>query len=122
LDLAIALEERGDAVIFHLSGQFLSSGSIKKFREEAMSVMGRNNKFFLDMENLVFLNSALIGEIIRFCQLLKTSGGAICICCANKLVMEFLKMASVDRIIPIFESLALATAWLEKVKDIPENQ
>jgi anti-anti-sigma factor len=121
-NLNLDLEERGDVFMFHLSGALTLPGDIKKFVEVAMSAMVRKNKFLLDMTNLEFLNSTLIGEITRFSGLLKTSGGVVCISCANKFIKDFLRMANVGRIIPIFENLSSAFEWLDGVKSNPDGQ
>lgn len=114
-DLNLDLEEKGDVVVFHLSGVMKFPRGIKKFEEEALAVMAEKNKFLLDMEKLEYLDSNFVDKIIKISCLLRTSGGEVCICRANELVKDILEMANVGRIISIYESLALAIERLEGV-------
>jgi anti-anti-sigma factor len=108
LNLNLDLEEKGNITVFHLSGIMKFPDCIRKLREEALKAMAEKNKFILDMERLEFVDSDSVYEIIRFGQLLKTSGGDVCICRACDRIRDLLVKCHVDSIIPLYENLALA--------------
>lgn len=106
VELEVTQEKRDDVVVFHLSGSLCVSDGIRIFKDKAELAMADCNKFVLDCEDLDYIDSLAIGAIVNINTVLKTSGGGIRICKANKLVNDTIKGMNLQGIFPNYEKIS----------------
>jgi anti-anti-sigma regulatory factor len=95
----------GDVGVFHFSGTMQNIKEIKIIKQKFLLALVDRKKFLFDFENLLFLYSKTIGEIIGFHRILKLSSGKLRICNANAEVKELLLKLNIDVLVPIFNNL-----------------
>jgi anti-anti-sigma factor len=101
LDLESKYELVDGVAVFHLSGVMVAPLGVKKLKEQALLAMADANRFLLDMENLTYMDSPAVGEILMLNGLLKTSGGEIRVCSLNDIMGKLFTTLGLERVIKI---------------------
>lgn len=70
----------------------------------------------LDLAGYDFISSEFLGELIRVHQAVMASGSRLRLCCPSGWVQEVLSTTKLDRVVPIFTTLAEALDDLESAE------
>lgn len=107
--------ELKNTYIAHFNGAF--DGSINEPLEELESLIKNQsetcNNFVLDFEDLIYLNSYAIGQLVNWHNLLAKNCGKIVILHANKEVGEIFRILGISNLFSIFSSLEEAEAFIK---------
>lgn len=99
-----------DVAVVKVPNKFLDAFSAKAFRQEIMKLCEQGKKnFIIDMSDVDFVDSVGLGVLLLIYKAVGTEGGIVLIG-VGKRVEETLKMASLQRILPAFDTLETALA------------
>ncbi len=98
------IEEPTVALIVHLAGTFDTNG-IEKFKEVIIPCFSENNlRFIVDCQNLTYVNSAAIKELLRIYQFTTQKRGALALIGVNTHIYEVLNLIGLTEIIPVYKT------------------
>lgn len=98
--------EHGTFVIEFLDSSILDQSEIDSIGYELIAIADRSagSQVVVDLEDIEFLSSAMIGVFIRFKKSLGTNDSELKLCNARPELMEVLKLTKLDSVFDIHKS------------------
>ncbi|HUI93142.1 MAG TPA: STAS domain-containing protein [Chitinivibrionales bacterium] len=106
--LEITIETVNGICVFHLAGVMNHLQGSRFFRQQFLLAMAEHKKILLDMQDLTFFDSLSMSVMLNMNKLIKETGGSMRICNANYAVNDLFMTTNLNRIIPVFTTLAEA--------------
>ncbi len=97
--------ETKGALIVHLAGELDQHSAVNLRINLDKKIMDGANNLIFDLSRLDFMDSSGIGIIIGRYKNVTALGGTASVAGAKSCVEKILRMASVDRIIPIYQNV-----------------
>lgn len=104
LKLKMEVESTGGVCVIRLMGVMDYPGGSLRFKEKALLCLQNHKRFLLDLEELDYLHSLSVTEILNLHRILAQSEGELRICRANELVKGILATLSANKVIRVYES------------------
>lgn len=101
--LKIRKESIGDIGIFIMSDVLIHPAGSRFFKQQLLLFLAQHKKILLDFKDLTFVDSLSINAILSMNNLMKSTGGSLCICSPNYIVKDLLTTLSIDSIIPLLD-------------------
>lgn len=98
-------EEAKGALIVRLKGELDQHSAVKLRLNLDKKIMDGANNLIFDLSELDFMDSSGIGIILGRYKNVTALGGTASVASAKKHVEKILRMAAIDRIIPIYSSV-----------------
>ena len=99
-----------DIAVLEMTGRIITGGDSHRIDWDLTQLVQANQKkVVFDLTGVTFLDSSGIGILVMCHAKLKKAGGVLHIAGAQGMVEDTLKMTSVDKIIPLFPTLAEAS-------------
>ena len=112
--MEIAFKKKNKTILIRVVGE-IDHHTAKELRiktENALIQMGGTNILF-DFSNVTFMDSSGIGMLIGRYKQVQALGGRTGILSANKTVKEIIKLSGLNQLLPLFETMQDAFAFLE---------
>ena len=102
--------ESGVAVVT-ISGRLAMGGETERLDATVKSLLRKDQKkFVLDITTLEYVDSSGIGMLVSCLTNVRKAGGELKLAGANPRIRRIFAMTGVDTIMPMFDTLAAATA------------
>ena len=108
--LTVLIDDRADPVVIKVDGD-LDSYSAGRVREAFSDATGQPT-IIIDIRGVPFLDSAGLGALVGGIRRIREAGGEVAVCCTHTGVRRLLGTIGFDRIVPVTQSPAEATAAL----------
>lgn len=112
--MEIAFKKKNKTILIRVVGE-IDHHTAKELRiktENALSQMGGTNILF-DFSDVTFMDSSGIGMLIGRYKQVQALGGRLAILSANKTVTEIILLSGVNQLLPLFDTIQDAFAFLE---------
>ena len=102
----IKIEEKTNAVILSLKGQFIGGEETDKLRNSLMEIaQQKQNKLVIDLAKATYLNSTALGVLISAHANFVKREGKIVLCNVNKSIQNIFVITKLSLVFTIVESL-----------------
>lgn len=105
--LKIEIEEIERRIVLHLEGR-VDVGTAPQLEKKIDSLLQENPILILNFDKVDYLSSAGMRVLLSSSKKLKAQKGALLLCAMGEEVLEVLRMAGLDKVLPLFESEAEA--------------
>lgn len=105
--LKIQLEEIERRIVLHLEGR-VDVGTAPQLEKKLEGLMAENPVLILDFDKVDYLSSAGMRVLLSGSKKLKAKKGALLLCALGEEVLEVIRMAGLDKVLPIFDTEAEA--------------
>ena len=104
--MSLAFEERGGATVVRLSGRLTLGPALEDLRNsvEALLADGRS-AIVLDLDELSYIESAGLGEIVACRRLVREGGGRLVLARPRGKVRDVVQLTRIDQLIETFSGL-----------------
>ena len=115
------------AVVTFQEARILDERNVQEIARELNDLIDKQyrTKMILNLGNVQYLSSAVIGKIAALHKRLQEENGELKICCVKKEIMEIFKVTGLDKRIDFHADLPQALAvfkyWRPKKKDAPKK-
>ena len=112
--MEIAFKKKNKTILIRVVGE-IDHHTAKELRiktENALSQMGGTNILF-DFSDVTFMDSSGIGMLIGRYKQVQALGGRLAILSVNKTVTEIILLSGVNQLLPLFDTIQDAFAFLE---------
>lgn len=100
--MKIEKRKKGDVTVLDIKGKILIGDGVSELREEInKSIDNKENKLILNFEQVPYLDSTGLGEVVRSYTSVKNRGGVVKIVNLTNKVKDLL---SVTKLITVFET------------------
>ena len=98
--------EKGAFVIEFYASSILNQSEVESIGNELFLIAAKSacSRIVVDLENVDFLSSAMIGVFIRFKMKLRKNDSDLKLCNASSELMEMLKATKLDTVFDIYDS------------------
>ncbi|HLV33108.1 MAG TPA: STAS domain-containing protein [Chitinispirillaceae bacterium] len=104
IQLCIKKELLDDICIFIMSGVMNYPCGSAYFKQQFLLALNQSRKIILEMEGLSSFDSLSISSVLGMNNLLKNTGGNLCICGANYIIKDMFLTLGINEIVPIFDN------------------
>ena len=87
---------------------------LKSSMRELLEKIGPDNKVIIDITRITYFSSMSLGDFALFANQVREKGGRLCAVNASLKVTRFLTRTRLDNIIPVYNSLENAKAFLSQ--------
>ena len=115
--VSVMCEMQGDvALVTLLDARILEAKNIEEIGEELFSLVKNDyrTKMILNLDNVVYLSSAVLGKIMALNKKIKRESGALALINVKDDIREIFTITKLDAVIPIFDDLRKAVDTVSK--------
>jgi serine/threonine-protein kinase RsbW len=106
----------GDVAIVEVTDKRLSGANVAVLREEVGAAIADSKSLIMDMRNVEYISSVILGALAAFSKVLQPRGGQLKVCCAQPVVEEVLRSVRLDLLVDPQPTKAAA---LDKLRQEP---
>lgn len=115
MSFSLNTQTKGDVVVLALAGRFTLGPPTAEFRNEIRSQLDSGKKLFvLNMENLAYVDSGGLGELVRAYTSIRSAGGKVNILKLTSRIQGLMQLIKLTTVFEFFDSEAVAVAALLK--------
>jgi len=99
----------------------LSAINVAEFGNEVIAYIEKNAalNLLLNFENVDYLSSAVLTELLRINKAIESAGGQLRLCSVSKVIMEVFEITNLDKVFTIFrEDMGGAVRRFQRALDV----